>query len=318
MESESRYAVVGAFVFAILAAAIVFVIWLAQVSFDTEYAEYQVVFKGPVRGLSQSGEVRFNGIKVGEVNHLGLDPENTNRVLARIRILAQTPVKEDSYAQLEPQGITGLSYIQIYGGSAHSKKLTPEAGNLYAKIPAKTAQIDGLVAGGEDVLLSANTALVRINAVLSTKNIDEFSKTLANIQSISAQLSEEGTLAKDLSEALRATTKAAKEIETTASAFTELGKSSNRLIEEDAKVMIGQIEAAATELRTTTEQASQLITQVSGPINQFSQDGLGELTLVLRDMRALLHSMERVVEEVDRDPLEFMAGEPITEVEVPR
>ncbi len=318
MESESRYAVVGAFIFAIFAAAIVFIIWLGQVSFDTEYSEYQVVFKGPVRGLSQSGEVRFNGIKVGEVNHLALDPEDPNMVLARIRILAQTPIKEDSYAQLEPQGITGLSYIQIYGGSTNSKKLTRMPGDAYAKIPAKTAQIDDLVAGGEDLILSANTALVRINALLSTKNIEEFSKTLANIQSISSQLSEEGSLANDLGEALRATASAAQEIENTARSFSELGKSGNRLIAEDAKEMIAQIETAASELQATSKQAGELIAQVSDPLDRFSDEGVSEIILALRDMRAVLQSMERVIEEVDRDPLEFMAGEPITEVEVPR
>jgi len=318
MESDAKYAVVGAFVFAMAAAAIIFVIWLGQISFDREYSEYQVVFQGPVRGLSQSGEVRFNGIKVGEVNDLRLDPKDTNIVLARIRIFTETPVKEDSYAQLEPQGITGLSYIQIYGGTAQSNKLTPKDGNLYAQIPSKQAQLEGLVAGGEDVLLSANTALIRINAVLSTKNIIEFSQILKNINEITGQLAEQDTLGQDISEMLTAIIQAANRIETAASAMTELSVAGTDMIEGDTTDMIAQINGAATELRAASKQANQLLIQISGPIEQFSYEGLGELTRALGDLRTMLQAMERVIDEVDRNPAEFITGEPLTEVEVPR
>lgn len=318
MEAESRYAVVGAFVLAVIVAAIVFVIWLGQMSFDKEFSEYQVVFKGPVRGLSQSGEVRFNGIKVGEVTRLGLDPEDPNTVLAQIRIIAETPVKQDSFAQLEPQGITGLSYIQIYGGTTDSAKLVREPGNLYARIPTKTAQLEELVAGGEDVLLAANTALVRLNAVLSTQNIAELSQILANIRTISGQLAAQETLGQDLGITLRAAANTATELEKAAIAITEFANAGTSIIEGDTADMIAEIDAASAALRDASDQANQLIKDVAGPINQFSNKGLLELTLALRDLRAVLQATERVVDEVDRNPMEFIAGEPITEVEVPR
>ncbi|PHR59222.1 MAG: ABC transporter substrate-binding protein [Robiginitomaculum sp.] len=318
MESEAKYAVVGAFVFAISAATIVFVIWLGQVSFDREYSEYQVVFNGPVRGLSQAGEVRFNGIKVGEVNHLALDPQDPNTVLARIRIFAETPIKEDSYAQLEPQGITGLSYIQIYGGTTDSRPLRPEPGTLYARIPTKQAQLEGLVAGGEDVLLSANTALVRINAALSTQNVAEFSRILTNIRKLSGQLAAEDSLANDMGDTFRAITAAANSMDKAASAITELGQTGNALLQGEALNMIAEIDAAAVELRTASNEAAQLINDISEPISQFSNEGLGELGRALSDLRAMLQAVERVVEEVDRNPGEFITGEPLTEVEIPR
>ncbi|MCF6293151.1 MAG: MlaD family protein [Robiginitomaculum sp.] len=318
MESESRYAIVGVFVLTVITAAIVFVIWLGQISFDKEYSDYQVVFKGPVHGLSQSGEVRFNGIKVGEVTKLGLDPDDPNMVLAQIRIFAETPVKKDSYAQLEPQGITGLSYIQIYGGTHSSEKLSRDPGNLFARIPSKTAQLEGLVAGGEDVLLSANTALVRVNAVLSTANIDEFTKILANVRVISEQLAAEKDLVANLNEALIAASNAAKEMQIAAEAITEFSLAGTKLVEGDTTIMIAQIDAAAEELEQVSKQASQLLLGISDPLQQFSNEGLTELVMAITDLRAMLQATTRVIEEVDRNPSEFIAGEPITEIEVPR
>ncbi|VAV96636.1 ABC transporter, substrate-binding protein (cluster 9, phospholipid) [hydrothermal vent metagenome] len=318
MESEAKYAVVGAFVFAIASAALVFVIWLGQVNLDREYAEYQVVFKGPVRGLSQSGEVRFNGIKVGEVRDLRLDSHDPNIVLARIQIFAETPVKEDSYAQLEPQGITGLAYIQIYGGTTHGQKLLPKPGNLYAQIPTKQAQLEGLVAGGEDVLLSANTALVRVIDLLSTKNLDQFSQILANLNDLSSQFSSDKSMDGDIGKMVRSITKAANSIELAAIQMAEFAEVGTTLLEGDTTQMIAEIDAAANELEATSATAKQLIEQMSEPMAQFSNEGLSELTLALTDLRAMLQAVERVVEEVDRSPGEFIAGEPVTEVEVPR
>jgi phospholipid/cholesterol/gamma-HCH transport system substrate-binding protein len=318
MESEARYAVVGAFVFIVSAAAIIFVIWFGQVSFDREYSEYQVVFKGPVRGLSQSGEVRFNGIKVGEVVDLGLAPEDPNTVLARIRIFAETPVKEDSYAQLEPQGITGLSYIQIYGGELDSQQLRRKPGKDYPQIPSKQAQLEGLVAGGEDVILAANTALIRINSVLSTQNINEFSQILANIRTLTGQLASEESLAGNIDEMVRNIASAAKSLETTAADISKFANTGTELLEGDTAEMIAGIDEAADELRAASEEANLLIQAISDPVTQFSHEGLGELTQALTDLRAVLQAVERVVEEVDRDPVEFIAGEPLTEMEVPR
>lgn len=311
MESDAKYAMVGAFVLALSAAAIVFVIWLGQLSFDRDYAEYEVVFKGPVRGLSQAGDVRFNGIKVGEVTQLRLGTEDPNIVLARIRIFAETPIKTDSYAQLEPQGITGLSYIQIYGGSVSSPKLMRKMGGPLPQIPSKQPQLEGLVASGADVVSSANQAINRINKVLSDENIEAFSQTLANVRDITAELAREKDLGKDLVSALQSVDDAAQALKV----FSDKGTA---LLDGDTTDMIAEIDAAAEELRLASSDARVLMGKVGPPVTEFSNEGLAELTAALADLRAVLQSVNRMVEEIDRDPKEFITGEPLPEMEVPR
>ena len=148
MESKANYALVGIFVLAVLAAVLSFVLWFSNAQFDQQFDEYEVVFQGAVRGLSQGSEVRFNGLSVGEVTALRLDANATNTVVADIQVQAGIPIRLDSTAQLEPQGLTGLNYIQISAGSEDLGLMTSLSGNGPYPIQGRMSQIDNLVEGG--------------------------------------------------------------------------------------------------------------------------------------------------------------------------
>src|SRR5438128_11266255 len=122
MERNANYALVGLASTLLLVALVVFAVWLAGIRSEN-YDYYDVLFQGPVRGLSQGGEVHFNGIKVGEVTRIKLNDLNTSQVIARVRVDANVPIRSDSYGTLEPQGITGVNYIQISAGSSKAPLL---------------------------------------------------------------------------------------------------------------------------------------------------------------------------------------------------
>src|ERR1700761_2773985 len=117
LERNANYALVGFASLVLFVGLGAFVLWLAQVRFARDYDIYDIVSDGPVRGISQGGEVHFNGIKVGEVQRIALDPANASRVIARIKVTSDVPIKTDSYATLEPQGVTGVNYVQITAGT---------------------------------------------------------------------------------------------------------------------------------------------------------------------------------------------------------
>ena len=189
MERDAHYAAVGIATVALLAALAVFSIWLARLSFNEDYDIYDIVFYGPVRGLSEGGEVHFNGIRVGEVTDLNLDPNKGDQVIARIRIDGTTPVRVTSRAQLEPQGITGLNYIQITAGtqgSALLKSQYPE--NVIPVIQSQPSPIAELLSGSGTVLAQTVDALNRINRVLSDDNIRSFSSSVQSVEQLTAEL----------------------------------------------------------------------------------------------------------------------------------
>ena len=118
MERQANYALVGALSVALLIGALVFIVWLAQFSFNQTYDEYRINFRGPVSGLSKGGEVQFNGIKVGEITRIALDRRDPNLVVTDIQVDDGTPVRIDSVATTASQGITGVKFVQITPGTA--------------------------------------------------------------------------------------------------------------------------------------------------------------------------------------------------------
>src|ERR1041385_9007324 len=117
MEKNANYALVGLSSLILFIGLVIFIVWLARLSISQEYDLYDIVFKGPVRGLSTGGEVHFNGIKVGEVTKISLDKADPTLVIARAKVTSDVPIRVDSYATLEPQGITGVNYVQITAGT---------------------------------------------------------------------------------------------------------------------------------------------------------------------------------------------------------
>ena len=153
MERNANYFLVGLISLILLILAAVFVTWLARVQFAQDYAVYDISFVGPVRGLTEGGEVHFNGIKVGEVTKISLDPKDPKRVIARGRITSDVPIRTDSYATLEPQGITGVNYVQITAGTA-TKPLLRDAAER-GTVPVILSQqgpLADLLEGGGTVL----------------------------------------------------------------------------------------------------------------------------------------------------------------------
>ena len=186
MERDAHYAAVGIATVCLLAALAVFTIWLARLQFNRDYDLYDIVFYGPVNGLSEGGEVHFNGIRVGEVTDLNIDTKRGDQVIARVRVDGTTPVRVTSRAQLEPQGITGLNYIQITAGSPNSALLRDQyPDNVVPVLQSQPSPIAELLSGSGTVLAQTVDALNRINRVMSDDNIRSFSTSVKNVEAVS-------------------------------------------------------------------------------------------------------------------------------------
>src|ERR1043166_3371961 len=116
METRAPFVVVGAFVLAAIAAAFGFVYWLHNSGGFGPRATYHCDFEGAVPGLLVGAAVLFNGIRVGEVTDLGLAPDSPRRVNATISVSSTTPIRSDTRAGLEFQGLTGVPVIALEGG----------------------------------------------------------------------------------------------------------------------------------------------------------------------------------------------------------
>ena len=299
METRANYVLIGAFVLLAAAALMLFVVWIAKAPFNKDVKAFDVVFEGPVNGLGVGGEVRFNGIKVGEVKRLSLDRQDPNRVIARINVDAQTPVRIDSKAQLNFLGITGVTFIQILAGSPDKAMLTGSDPNVPPVIFAEKTGLDELLGGGQDVLTN-------ISAALSKENIAALSKSLANIQLITDKLAQSDGLIDNAKTTLKSINKAVVSIDAAAKTFDNdfhsfAGKADGAL--DDISPAIADIRGA---MKNITGAANQINTNLTPSANR----ALEQLSLAASDLRTLMQRINGLAGEIEQDPSTFVYQKP--------
>ena len=116
METKANYALIGAFTLSVIAAAFGFVFWFSGGDKPSNRKVFRIVFSSSVTGLSRGAYVLFNGLRVGEVTKIDL-ADNPSFVYALVELDPRTPVKTDTRARLEYQGLTGVASVALTGGS---------------------------------------------------------------------------------------------------------------------------------------------------------------------------------------------------------
>ncbi|HET6387935.1 ABC-type transport auxiliary lipoprotein family protein [Hyphomicrobium sp.] len=179
MEIRARYTLIGLFTLSAVAAIFAFVYWLNHAGGLTKQTLYRVRFENTVSGLLKGSGVQFNGIRVGEVIALQLNPENPKQVIAVMSIDRETPVRADTKVEIAFQGLTGSPVLSLNGGAANAPAVTSTDG----KPPLLTADPDA----GQNMTDSARSVLRHIDAIV-TDNAEPLRSLIANINTFSAAL----------------------------------------------------------------------------------------------------------------------------------
>ncbi len=325
MENKAHYALIGAFVLLALAAALAFIMWLSGAQLNRQFDEYQVSFNGAVRGLSQGSEVRFNGLKVGEVTTLKLDPQNPNKVLAGIQVTADTPVDTKSYARLEPLGLTGLNYIQIFSGGEEFPLIKDLPGKGPKRIEGQMSQIDSFLDEGGSVIEGAQKALARMNAVMSADAIEDFHGILDNLNQISENLRDADVDPDLIERMLKAFEQAAIDVSGAAETVDIAAKDFDALVQGDVKsalaraeVSMGELDKALGSIGNAADGTGDLIVDARDAINRLSNSGLTDLEETVDTIRRLVNTLGRIADNLEQNPSQFIAGTEREVVELPQ
>jgi len=184
METKANYLMIGGFVLGVLALAFIFVFWMTNLGGGKRY---YIVFDGSVAGLTTGSSVGFNGIKVGEVQSLQLDPADARKVQVLVSVHADTPVRENSHASMQSLGLTGGTGIQISAGTPDSPFLVATAENPIPVIPADRGGGQGLFDAAPAVMNNANALLQRLNDLVA-ENQESIHNTLTNVENVTTML----------------------------------------------------------------------------------------------------------------------------------
>ncbi|MFQ6017312.1 MAG: MlaD family protein [Kiloniellaceae bacterium] len=334
METRANYLMVGGFVLALAAGLVVFVLWLAKLQLDTEFARYDILYKGSVTGLRAGSPVRYSGVRVGEVISLGLDPDRPERVRVTIEVEATTPIRTDTAATLEIEGLTGGRYVLLSGASTESPPLVAAPGQPRPVIASRSSSLQQVLEGAPEVVQSVNLLLARANDLLNAENRGHVAAGLANFDQFTGALADHrediGTLIRDASASmanLRGATAALEEMaqslkvgsarlaeraDTTLASIDSMAGSIDRSVGETAtgaQKLIADLRITAQKLAGTSAQLGALVAENRAPIRDFTSNGLYEFTTLLTEMRELVVSLNRVTTEVQRDPARFLFGD---------
>lgn len=186
METRANFILIGVFTLLAIVGTLGFFIWLASVQIDRQYATYGILFDD-VSGLDPSGDVRFNGISVGRVIGLRIYEEDASKVFTTVEIDAATPVRANTMAQLQSQGVTGVASISLSGGTPGAGALTATDGRLPI-IPSRRSTVQALVEDAPDLLAETTRLLRQFQILTGPENQAYVSNILRNLDASSGQL----------------------------------------------------------------------------------------------------------------------------------
>lgn len=320
METRAHYILVGSFAIGVIAAIMLFSLWIARASFNQSFDIYDVVFQGPVRGLATGGEVRFQGIQVGEVTDLSWDDTDSNMVLARIRVASRTPVRTSTVAQLEPLGLTGVSLVQLSAGDPRDPILSPRNGAPPPRIQGRPGQFEDILNAGQEVASRAATVLDSVQAVLSQENVGKLSQVISDVEKVTEELARQRGVVGETRESLAQLRQTAASIAEAADAIEALSR--------DAQGRLGPLEAETTQTLRQTRQTLQAVerTAEAGAVTleRFgdvagvaANETLPDLGVAVHDLRRLAAALELLAENVNEGPTEFLvtSKRPVVELD---
>jgi phospholipid/cholesterol/gamma-HCH transport system substrate-binding protein len=281
METKANYVAVGAFVLACVIGLVVTILWLAGIQYSQEYAYYQAYFKGPVTGLSKGTSTRYNGIEVGRITDLAFDPNDPQRVIVTMQVQPNLNIREDGVASIESQGFTGATYVEITGGTAKAPLLEAHDDQRYPVIRTKQSTFAQLQQSAPEVVAKLNTAVSRLNDLLSDNNRRSVSHILANLDETSQVIARRSA---DIDSAITNANKTMISLDQTSSNL--------RLTMEKADLMVGKYSKVADDADAF----------ING-------DGLAQLSDLIGETRRLVANLTKLSDEINRTPTKLLFGD---------
>jgi phospholipid/cholesterol/gamma-HCH transport system substrate-binding protein len=187
METRANFVLVGLFTLAVLGAAFGFVSWFSGLGGSSDRREVRIVFSGSVTGLTRGSSVLFNGLRVGEVKDIQLFPDDPRSIYAVIDVANSTPIRNDTRARIESQGLAGVVAIQLLGGKVDAPALQAREGQALPTIIAERSEVQDLLETVRNVARRTDDLFERLGRFVDD-NDKSIATTIRNVEKFSAAL----------------------------------------------------------------------------------------------------------------------------------
>lgn len=302
MEARVNYAAVGAFVIVLAALLVAGILWLSAGYGRTDYQFYVAYVTESVSGLNVNAPVKYRGVDVGEVREIGLRPGNPEQVRLLMAIESLTPVKEDTVAILSVQGLTGIAFIDLTGGSTGSPLLTARRGEEYPVIPTGPSLLARLDTAASQMFTNIERVSDALTALIDKDSQRAFRESLESIRAFTGRL--EQVLDEENTARLDESLQALHEVSTALAGNTDSIEEMIANLHEASAGLPGAVDnldRAGTSFAATMEATEAEITYLSQQITP-------QAASILNELRRASASLERFAEDVESDPALLLHG----------
>ncbi|MGH7087536.1 MAG: MlaD family protein [Stellaceae bacterium] len=308
METRAPYVVVGAFVLVLIAGIVAAVLWFAQVQFRQEATYYDIFFTGSVTGLTTGSTVRDNGIPVGRVAAVRLDPNDPSRVRVTIELQPGVPVKTDTIASLELQGLAGGIYVNLTGGTRAAPELARQGNERYAVIASRPSGLQRVVNGAPELLARALTLTDALSELLSPRNRQAISETLDNLRKVSGAAASHS---QDLDSAIANGAETLRALRTTLDTANAILAALKSLIAPQGEMnqTMHAVNDTAHSFSVLAQRLNSMVAENQPQVRQFSRTGLDALRRLVQQTQVLVAQLSRIADAVERDPSRLLYGD---------
>ena len=302
MEEKVNFVVVGVFVLVLGVALIGGVLWLSSGKFyGQHYTTYQTYMTESVAGLNLNAPVKYRGVDVGLVRKIALAPANVEEVQLTLDVERDTPVKEDTVAILQTQGLTGIAYVELTAGRKTSLPLTARAGETYPVIQSGPSLLTRLDSSVTALLGSLTRASENFNALMDDGNRHAIRQTLADLEILSRTLAARSpAIDSGLANAARTMENSAR-------------------LTEQLPQLVQRLERSADAFDRMTDAVARAGTSASGTLDgarpdvqRFTGETLPEVHMLVAELRDLTGTLRRLGGELERNPSMVLYGRPAT------
>lgn len=311
METKANYIIIGAFTFVVAIAAVLFALFAARYAADTAWNNYQIVFSESVIGLSDGSPVLYNGVNVGRVTEIDLNPEDIREVIVTVQIEAQVPIHEDTVASIRLTGLTGTAAIQLSGGSPDSP-LLPSGSAQPERIQAISSPLNRLLESSEGIVVTANKVLGQIDAVLSDANVERITTTLASLERFGGTLADADSslnrLLENASTASRSLPTLLEQLSSTVERFDEAVAGVDSGLIEDLPELKTRLAGALENIESLSGRLDTIVAGNQEELRQIGGVGMRQVSGGIEEIRRLVRDLSALVRRIERDPARFLLG----------
>lgn len=310
MEPKVNYTLVGLFLAVFGAALLAGILWLSRTDYRGVYDRYYTYMDESVSGLSTDSSVRYNGVDIGRVKEIVLNADNPEQVRLALDLVRGTPIKEDTIAFLETQGLTGITTVNLRGGSAASSPLRARPGEAYPVIQSRRSFYAELnytlsrLMTNEQVpalLANLNSLTQEARGWVDAQSRADLKRILADTARVTAVVSaHRAELANGIAQSDAA-------FERFAALAQKMDNQVPELLEQAAanlrslQNMTDQIASAGASFGSTVDSSR-------ADLAQFTGQTLAETGVLVAELRQVTATLQRLASDLEREPRALVFG----------